>query len=192
MIAVKIGTTGWRSTEALAADEVEFTGKFLYETDGLTPAMVWDAALNNVRPRNAEEAHAAALAQITAQIKAERERRQLSDGFPVTLPGLGTVRFHSDAHSRSQHAGLYASATLTLMQGGTTSTPLTDPVTGQQVKWTTMSGVDVPLSVGLLLLLLQASMAREGAAHNAAKAHIAAAALLDDPTQYDYSTGWPE
>ena len=33
--------------------------------------------------------HPAALALVTAQIKAERERRQLSDGFPVTLPGLG-------------------------------------------------------------------------------------------------------
>jgi len=135
--------------------------------------------------------HPAAVAIITGRIKAERLRRQTELGFPVTLTELGTVRFHSDAHSRSQHSGLYASATLTLMQGGTPATPLMDPATEQQVTWTAMSGVQVPLTVGVLLTLLQASMANEGAIHGAANAHIAAAAQAADPLAYDFSAGWP-
>jgi hypothetical protein len=136
----------------------------------------------------------AAKAAILPRIRAERERRQLADGFPVTLPGLGTVRFHSDAHSRSQHAGLYAAATLALMQGGTAASPVLDPQTGQQVQWRTMGGALVPLSVGVLLTLLQASMAREGAVHAAADAHIAAVEAMTDAEAvlaYDFSTGWP-
>ena len=130
----------------------------------------------------------AALALVTERIKAERLRRQTELGFPVALPGLGTVRFHSDAHSRSQHAGLYATAQVMLMQGATHATPIGSP----QVQWRTMGGAVVPLTVGVLLALLQASLAHEAAVHAAADAHAAAAALLDDPLSYDYSTGWPE
>jgi hypothetical protein len=130
----------------------------------------------------------AALALVTERIRAERLRRQTELGFPVTLPGVGAVRFHSDSHSRSQHAGLYATAQLMLMQGATQTTPIGNP----QVQWRTMGGVMVPLTVGVLLALLQASLAHEAAVHAAADAHIAAAALLDDPLAYDYSTGWPE
>lgn len=133
-----------------------------------------------------------ALAQVVPAIKAERERRQVTGGFPVTLPDVGLVRFHSDAHSRSQHAGLYAAATLTLMEGGSAASPVMDPATGKQVMWRTMSGAMVPLSVGALLTLLQASMSHEGAIHAAADAHIAAATASADPLAYDYSTGWPE
>lgn len=133
-----------------------------------------------------------ALAQVVPAIKAERERRQLTGGFPVTLPGVGLVRFHSDAHSRSQHAGLYAAATLTLMEGGTAASPVMDPSTGRQVMWRAMGGLMIPLSVGVLLTLLQASMAYEGAIHAAADAHIAAATASVNPLAYDYRTGWPE
>lgn len=55
MKAIKKGTTTWRETATLDADEVEFTGQFLYEADGVTPAMVWDATLQNVRPKNAQD-----------------------------------------------------------------------------------------------------------------------------------------
>jgi hypothetical protein len=140
------------------------------------------------REATAAEVRAAALALVTERIRAERLRRQTELGFPVTLPGVGAVRFHSDSHSRSQHAGLYATAQLMLMQGATQATPIGNP----QVQWRTMGGVMVPLTVGVLLALLQASLAHEAAVHAAADAHIAAAALLDDPLAYDYSTGWPE
>lgn len=153
-----------------------------------------DLADGTTREATQAEVLDAARASVIVRIRAERERRQQSDGFPVTLPGLGLVRFHSDPHSRSQHAGLYAAATLALMQGGTAASPVIDPQTGQQVQWRTMGGAMVPLSVGVLLTLLQASMAREGAVHAAADAHIAAVNALETPEAvlaYDWSTGWP-
>lgn len=132
-----------------------------------------------------------ALAQVVPAIKAERERRQLTGGFPVTLPGVGLVHFHSDAHSRSQHAGLFSAANTMLMQGATTATPITN-ASGQQVNWKVMSGGSVPLSVGVVLALMQAALSHEAAVHAAADAHIAAATASADPLAYDYSTGWPE
>jgi len=75
MIAIKIGTTSWRATETLAADEIEFAGQFLYEADGFTPAMVWDAALNNVRPRTEAETLARSKEKSIAGNRAECSRR---------------------------------------------------------------------------------------------------------------------
>lgn len=140
---------------------------------------------------DAFDAHAWALAQVVPAIKAERERRQLMGGFPVTLPGLGLVRFHSDAHSRSQHAGLFSAANTMLMQGATTATPITN-ASGQQVNWKVMGGGSVPLSVGVVLALMQAALSHEAAIHAAADAHIAASTESPDPLAYDYSSGWPE
>lgn len=137
------------------------------------------------------DAHAWALTQVSPAIKAERERRQLTSGFPVTLPGVGMVRFHSDAHSRSQHAGLFSAANTMLMQGATTATPITN-ASGQQVSWKVMGGGSVPLSVGVVLALMQAALSHEAAIHAAADAHITAATASPDPLAYDYSTGWPE
>ena len=158
--------------------------------DGSSSIIEWHPSLGTQPSIEELEAakHPAALFTVASKIKAERERRQLQGGFPVTLPGIGNVRFHSDTHSRSQHAGLYASAQLTLLQGGTASTPIGSP----QVQWKTMDGTMVPLTVGVLLALLQASLTHEAAIHAAAETHIAAAALLDDPLTYDFSTGWPD
>lgn len=140
---------------------------------------------------DAFDAHAWALAQVVPAIKSERERRQLTGGFPVTLPGVGLVRFHSDAHSRSQHAGLFSAANTMLMQGATTATPITN-ASGQQLTWKVMDGGSVPLSVGVVLALMQAALSHEAAIHAAADAHIAAATASPDPLAYNYSAGWPE
>lgn len=132
----------------------------------------------------------AARASVIPRIKAERERRQQSDGFPVTLPGLGAVRFHSDPHSRSQHAGLFALANSILLQGGTPGTPIGSP----QVQWRTIGGQAVPLTVGVVLALMQAALLREASVHAAADAHIAAVQALTDADAvlaYDFSTDWP-
>jgi len=80
-MAVKRGTTSWRATEALEADEVEYVGEWVYAPDGYAAYMVWDVALDNCRPMtpaeiasfNAEVTHtqaanakAAALATLNA------------------------------------------------------------------------------------------------------------------------------
>ena len=75
MIAVKIGTTGWRRTETLDNDEVAFYGEYFYEPDGFKPAMVWDAALNNIRPRTAAETLVATKSRYIEANRAECSNR---------------------------------------------------------------------------------------------------------------------
>lgn len=149
---------------------------------------VWRSAQPQPTPEQIESARIpAALAVVIPAIKAERERRQLQGGFPVTLPGLGLVRFHSDTHSRSQHAGLFSTVNVMLMQGATQATAIGSP----QVQWKTMGGPSVPLTVGVVLALMQSSLLHEAAIHAAADAHIAAATQAADPLAYDYTGGWP-
>lgn len=163
---------------------------YVVQDDGDGPYIArW--SLPQPQPTPAElaaAAHPAALAAVTAQIKSERQRRQTQLGFPVQT-AKGLVRFHSDQHSRSQHAGLFSAAQLTLMQGGDSATPLMSG--GAQVQWSPMTGVNVPLTVGVVLALLNGAMENENAIHQAAVAHIAAAALLEDPLTHDFSARWP-
>lgn len=78
MIAITIGTTQWHPLPPggqLAANQVAFAGEFLYEANGFTPAMVWDEALQNVRPRNAAEILTATKALRIEQDRQECRRR---------------------------------------------------------------------------------------------------------------------
>lgn len=150
-----------------------------------------DLAGGTTREATAAEVHAAALAAITDRIRDECERRQFGDGVPFTVPGIGSVRFQTDEKSRGRYALLQGFATLTLLSGGTMQTPVADPSTGQPIVWNAMGGVQVPLTVGLLVGMLQAAGARENACDATYRAHVAAAALLPDPLAYDFSGGWP-
>ena len=131
----------------------------------------------------------AAIAQMTAIIRADCERRQFTEGVP-----FGGVRWQSDEKSRGRYAMLQGFATLALMQGATMQSPVADPSTGQTVSWNAMGGVSVPLTVGLLLGMLQAAAARENACDTRYRQHVAALSALptaEDVLAYDYSTGWP-
>ena len=75
MIAVTIGTTSWRATASLAAGEVEYTGEILYASDGVTPLMVWDAGLNNMRVMTSAEQLDVMRAAAISSINAECRRR---------------------------------------------------------------------------------------------------------------------
>jgi hypothetical protein len=122
------------------------------------------------RKATPEEVSAAALASITAAIKAERDRRK-ELGVPV-----GPYRFHSDADSRIQQLGL-------VMLGANMPDGLV---------WRTMGGVNAPMTPTLAQQVFGATVQRDGALFAAADAHIAAAAKLEDPLTYDFSTGWPD
>jgi hypothetical protein len=134
----------------------------------------------------------AALALVTERIKAERDRRELEDGIPVTFPGLdGVWRFHSDTLGGRHLLGLFNVALKMRVAQLPGSTPM--PGEPGTLGFKTMGREErVQLTVDRVELLEQATFAKAGALHAAAVAHIAAAALLDDPLAYDYSTGWPE
>lgn len=127
---------------------------------------------------------------IVAQIKAECERRQFDLGVPYTVPGIGPVRFQSDRDSRGRYSIMQGFVPLMLSQGATMSTPI--PSTGGQVTWNTLDGTQVPLTIGILLGMLQAAMTRESALDATYRAHKAAVEASDEPWTYDYSTGWPD
>ena len=85
MIAITKTTTTWRAiadASQLTANEVAFSGDFLFAADGRTPLMVWDATLDagvgNVRAMTASE-----IAALPAQQQAARDARE---------PDLATFR----------------------------------------------------------------------------------------------------
>lgn len=134
----------------------------------------------------------AALALVTERIKAERDRRELETGCPVTFPGVdGVWRFHTDTLASRHLLALFSLAFRLRAAGGTDSTPM--PGAAFNPGFKTMGREDrIPMTVRRVELLEQAVMVKAGALHVVAQQHIDAAALLDDPLSYDYSTGWPE
>lgn len=128
-------------------------------------------SFDNGEPREATpaEVKAAALAVVTRQIKADRDRRKAL-GTPV-----GAHVFHSDPDSRIQQIGL-------VMIGAALPAG---------IMWKTVGGAFVEMTPVLAGQLFQATAARDVALFAAAEAHIAAAAASDDPLAYDFSAGWP-
>lgn len=131
----------------------------------------WALAFADGSSRNATPAEikAAALALITRQIKADRDRRK-STGTPV-----GAHAFHSDPDSRIQQIGL-------VMMGAALPAG---------IMWKTVGGAFVEMTPTLAGQIFQATAARDVALFAAAEAHIAAAAASADPLAYSFSAGWP-
>ena len=159
--------------------------------DGAGPYIaVWRRPEPQPTPEQiAAAAKPAAIALMTERIRQDCERRQFTEGVP-----FGGVRWQSDEKSRGRYAMLQGFATLALMQGATMQSPVADPTTGQAVVWNAMGGVQVPLTVGLLLGMLQAAAGRENACDVRYRQHVAALADLPDADAvlgYDFSGGWP-
>ena len=144
---------------------------FVLADDGAGPYIAaWHSAHPQPTPEQIEAAaKPAALAAITEQIKAERDRRK-ELGVPV-----GPYRFHSDSASRIQQLAL-------VMLGANMPADLV---------WRTMGGVNAPMTPTLAGQVFGATVQRDGALFAVADAHIAAAAAGDDPLAYDFSAGWP-
>lgn len=83
MIAIKKGTTNWRATEKLGPDEVEFKDEFLYEANNLTPAMVWDDKLGNVRPKNDADR---AAEGVENESRLQAQAQSILDGTDQSTP----------------------------------------------------------------------------------------------------------
>ncbi len=142
------------------------------DADGSGPRIV---SWNDPRPQpSADEIAAAvkpaALALVTEQIKAERDRRK---GLGVTV---GEHRFHSDDASRIQQIGL-------VMFGANMPAG---------IKWKALDGTFTDMTPVLAQQIFGAQAQRDMALFAACEQHIAAARAADDPMKYDYSAGWPD
>ena len=121
---------------------------------------------------------AASLDELKADawnaIKAMRDQRK-AGGVKVKV---GTVNkwFHSDDASRIQQMGL-------VMMGASIPAGLL---------WKTMDGSFVTMTQAVAGNVFAAAAASDQAIFGVAEAHKAAVEACDDPSVYDYSTGWPK
>jgi hypothetical protein len=131
----------------------------------------------------------AALALVTERIRAECERRQRTLGFLALIDGA-PVRFQSDQLSCIRYGFLLSSANEAAEAGYPVTAPFPPPPLPQTL-WHAWGAV-VPMTIQRARAIRDGLLAHEVGHDVAYRAHVAAAALLDDPLAYDYSTGWPE
>lgn len=103
------------------------------------------------------------------KIKLERDRRIQEGGYKV-----GTKWFHSNTFSRTQQMGLMMGANI----------PPNTP-------WKTLDGSFVVMTQTLAIQIFGAAAASDIAIFGAAEAHKTAMELLEDPTTYVFTSGWP-
>lgn len=116
----------------------------------------------------------ATAAEVWQAIKVERERRK-AGGVKVKV-GPVNKWFHSDDASRIQQIGL-------VMMG--TNIPA-------GLQWKTLDGSFVAITQTVAQNVFAAAAASDQAIFGVAEAHKAAVEACDDPSVYDYSTGWPK
>lgn len=111
------------------------------------------------------------VADVWAKIKVERDRRTDIGGFEVDGKW-----FHSDQKSRNQQLGL-------VLLGSNIPAGL---------QWKTMDGSFVTMTRTLAGQILAAGAASDTAIFAAAEDHKAALEACENPSDYDYLTGWPK
>jgi hypothetical protein len=120
---------------------------------------------------------------VWMKIKAERDRRKTL-GIQV-----GDYWFHSDADSRIQWLGLKDTARDMLMDGAEKTDSIF--VDGGPVIWKTLSGDFTPVNIQLALDVNDATKVLDAKLFKNAEFHRINMLILNDPEEYDYSTGWP-
>ena len=102
---------------------------------------------------------------------------------------VGTKWYHTDTESLIQHLGLLEKARAARAAGGTDVTRL--QALGQDIKWKTMDGSFIYLTVKHAEDIFAAVADLDAAAFAAAETHRAAMEASADPAAYDFSGGWP-
>lgn len=102
---------------------------------------------------------------------------------------VGTKWYHTDTDSRIQHLGLLEKARAARAAGGTDVTRL--QALGQDIKWKTMDGSFIYLTVKHAEDIFAAVADLDAAAFAAAETHRVAMEASADPAAYDFSVGWP-
>lgn len=130
-----------------------------------------------------ESVRAAAAAVRWELIKTKR------DSLKAGGVKVGTKWYHSDADSRIQFLGLKDQARDLLAAGQPDTTRLQK--LGQDVRWKTMSGDFIYLTVKHAFDIVAAIGDLDAMAFAAAETHRAAMEASADPAAYDFSVGWP-
>lgn len=123
-------------------------------------------------------------AQVWDRIKAKR------DAIKAGGVKVGTKWYHTDADSRIQHLGLKDQARDLLAAGQPDTTRLQK--LGQDVRWKTMDGSFIYLTVKHAFDIVAAVGDLDALAFTAAETHRVAMEASADPASYDFSTGWPK
>lgn len=121
--------------------------------------------------------------EIWSAIKAKR------DAIKAGGVKVGTKWYHTDTESRIQHLGLLEKARAARVAGGTDATRL--QALGQDIKWKTMDGSFIYLTVKHAEDIFAAVTDLDAAAFAAAETHRVAMEASADPAAYDFSVGWP-
>jgi hypothetical protein len=139
--------------------------------------------------QNIMDAHIGDLdSQIDAMwalIKARRDSRK-AGGAKV-----GDKWFHTDDSSKTQHLGNKDTARDQLEAGGSMADPLRDPETLEIIRWKTMDGSFVAMTVQLSFDIVKAVKKLEFSTFAMAEIHRAAMQASEAPEDYDFSGGWP-
>lgn len=122
-------------------------------------------------------------AEIWDSIKSKR------DAIKAGGVKVGTKWYHTDTESRIQHLGLLEKARAARAAGGTDATRL--QALGQDIKWKTMDGSFIYLTVKHAEDIFAAVTDLDAAAFAAAETHRVAMEASADPAAYDFSVGWP-
>ena len=122
-------------------------------------------------------------AEIWNRIKAKR------DAIKAGGVKVGTKWYHTDSDSRIQYLGLLEKARAARAAGGTDATRL--QALGQDIKWKTMDGSFIYLTVKHAEDIFAAVTDLDAAAFVAAETHRIAMEASADPAAYDFSVGWP-
>ena len=102
---------------------------------------------------------------------------------------VGAKWYHSDTESRIQHLGLKDQARDLLAVGQPDTTRLQK--LGQDVRWKTMDGSFIYLTVKHAFDIVAAVGDLDALAFTAAETHRVAMEASADPASYDFSAGWP-
>lgn len=130
-------------------------------------------------------------APTIAEIKAAKWDAMKAERDAIKAGGVkvGTKWYHTDTESRIQHLGLLEKARAARAAGGTDATRL--QALGQDIKWKTMDGPLIYITVKHAEDIFAAVTDLDAAAFAAAETHRVAMEASADPAAYDFSVGWP-
>ena len=103
---------------------------------------------------------------------------------------VGDHWFHSDSDSRIQYLGLKDLARDIPTNGGNDSSTI--QILGSDVKWKTLTGDFIPLTVSLVFKIVSTISEWDASLFLISQNHKDALAKAIDPSKYFYNTGWPK